>query len=343
MENRLINREIRRVSNFSSLPVLILMVLQQVLIMLASFVINVLIRNGIMIDDSVRMIIIYTVFYVICGSIAAFTFYRTRSKSTGLRLIQAFCKPQKSAGWILKWYVIIIALIYSANVITMLFRTLFSIIFHFEPNSPSADFGDGALGAIGMVLALSIYAPLFEEIIFRSAVYRNTEVMGQPFAIIFSGILFALFHMNYAQTLYTFVMGCGMAFLVAKTRSIIPSIIFHFALNTSSLLLTLFSGLGNSIGSQKLADNLENSEFLMDNLPRLLIMDLFGLAVIGIIITGIVLFIVELVRNRRKKIFMEGIFPVKGLKKTAIFLSAPVTIITLALGIIGTVINFFIL
>lgn len=341
MEKKLVNREIRKVSNFSTLPVLIFMILQEASRLLISYIIHVLEINGIMPDSSVMVIISYTALYVVGGGIAIFTFYKTRSKSTGLRLRQALCKPQKSIGWILKWYLIIIALVYSASILTQVFKAVLSTVFNFEPYSPSFDFGDGALRTVIMVLALSVYAPLFEEIIFRSAVYRNTEIMGQFFAIIFSGVLFGLWHQNYEQFLYTAVMGCGMAFLVAKTRSIIPTIIFHFIMNTNSLLLLNFLITDDITDPKMLAENLQNPAFVSEVLNKVLILLLVGLIIICIIIAGIVLFIIELVRHRKKKKFMDGVFPIKGFKKLLVFLSAPVTVLTLAMAIIGTVVKFF--
>ncbi|MBQ1830665.1 MAG: hypothetical protein II116_06405, partial [Ruminococcus sp.] len=59
---------------------------------------------------------------------------------------------------------------------------------------------------------------------------------------------------------------------------------------------------------------------------------LYSLVIYGIIIAAIVLGIIELVRAiRRRERLMGSIFPISGAKKTAVFLTAPVTIITLIL------------
>ena len=60
-------------------------------------------------------------------------------------------------------------------------------------------------------------------------------------AILFSGILFGLFHMNFNQCAYAFLIGVLFAILVEITDSIVSTIIVHFVFNGISVTTTYFA------------------------------------------------------------------------------------------------------
>ncbi len=151
--------------------------------------------------------IMYIFVYPIGGSLAALIFYKTRKRETGLRLSQTFCRPQMNAGWIIKYMIITWGLSLLMSMVTNIILQILKSLLHLNFTDISFDFGDGIGGFIVSFVSLSIFAPIFEEIIFRSAVYRHTEIMGQSFAVVFSAIVFALMHGNLEQLPYTFVMG----------------------------------------------------------------------------------------------------------------------------------------
>ena len=90
---------------------------------------------------------------------------------------------------------------------------------------------------IGVVCVL---AAINEEILFRGVI-ANGLLSGNPAkGIIISALLFALFHMNPAQTLPQFVLGCVFAVGYYKSQSIVVPIFAHFFSNLSALLLSEF-------------------------------------------------------------------------------------------------------
>lgn len=319
------NKEIRRLSNFSSLPVLIFVLFMQLSASAIQIGVSLLERFAhIALPEQLVYMIMYIFVYPIGGSLAALIFYKTRKRETGLRLSQTFCRPQMNAGWIIKNMVITWGLSLLMSIITNIILQLLKSLLHLNFSDISFDFGDGVGGFIVSFVSLCIFAPIFEEIIFRSAVYRHTEIMGQSFAVVFSAIVFALMHGNLEQLPYTFVMGLGFAYLFAKTRSLLIPMLLHFLTNTTTVIFTSIIG---TTDTDELSTLLSNRNFAAV-IPTVL----YSLVIYGIIIAAIVLGIIELVRAiRRRERLMGSIFPISGAKKTAVFLTAPVTIITLIL------------
>ena len=319
------NKEIRRLSNFSSLPVLIFVLFMQLSASAIQIGVSLLERFAhIALPEQLVYMIMYIFVYPIGGSLAALIFYKTRKRETGLRLSQTFCRPQMNAGWIIKYMIITWGLSLLMSIITNIILQLLKSLLHLNFSDISFDFGDGIGGFIVSFVSLSIFAPIFEEIIFRSAVYRHTEIMGQSFAVVFSAIVFALMHGNLEQLPYTFVMGLGFAYLFAKTRSLLIPMLLHFLTNTTTVIFTSIIG---TTDTDELSTLLSNRDFAAV-IPTVL----YSLVIYGIIIAAIVLGIIELVRTiRRRERLMGSIFPISGAKKTAVFLTAPVTIITLIL------------
>ena len=319
------NKEIRRLSNFSSLPVLIFVLFMQLSASAIQIGVSLLERFAhIALPEQLVYMIMYIFVYPIGGSLAALIFYKTRKRETGLRLSQAFCRPQMNAGWIIKYMIITWGLSLLMSMVTNIILQILKSLLHLNFTDISFDFGDGIGGFIVSFVSLSIFAPIFEEIIFRSAVYRHTEIMGQSFAVVFSAIVFALMHGNLEQLPYTFVMGLGFAYLFAKTRSLLIPMLLHFLTNTTTVIFTSIIG---TTDTDELSTLLSNRDFAAV-IPTVL----YSLVIYGIIIAAIVLGIIELVRTiRRRERLMGCIFPISGAKKAAVFLTAPVTIITLIL------------
>ena len=89
---------------------------------------------------------------------------------------------------------------------------------------------------------LVIVAPVMEEIIFRRILFNKLIVFGGKIYILFSALMFALFHGNIYQLGYAFVLGLIFAGLTCLTGTIRYSIILHVTINFS------FSGIGTIIG-----------------------------------------------------------------------------------------------
>jgi membrane protease YdiL (CAAX protease family) len=87
----------------------------------------------------------------------------------------------------------------------------------------------------------AIVAPITEEIFFRGFLFKGfREKYGWVNALMFSSIIFALFHGQIATLIPTFLLGALFAYMVQRTESIYPGMILHFAVNAMGALVLLF-------------------------------------------------------------------------------------------------------
>ncbi len=81
------------------------------------------------------------------------------------------------------------------------------------------------------ILFMVIFAPVFEELIFRQIIIDRTSKYGEKFSIIFSALAFALFHMNLYQFFYAFGLGLIFGYVYIKTRDIKYTMAMHATVN----------------------------------------------------------------------------------------------------------------
>ena len=74
----------------------------------------------------------------------------------------------------------------------------------------------GASNSVSMFLYVSILAPLSEEILFRGVILRNLQPFGKKFAILASAFLFGVFHGNFIQTPYAFLVGLVLGYVTVE-------------------------------------------------------------------------------------------------------------------------------
>lgn len=128
-------------------------------------------------------------------------------------------------------------------------------------------------------------APVFEEYLFRKLLCGRVIKYGEGCAVVVSGLLFGLFHMNFNQFFYAFFLGCFLAFIYVKTGNLKYTILLHMILNF----------FGTVLGG--IVMTLDQSNPLM-----LIIMAVYSLCIYAIGISGIVLLIVK----RRKLSLKPG-------------------------------------
>lgn len=77
-------------------------------------------------------------------------------------------------------------------------------------------------------IALVIFTPLFEEIVFRGILFAGLRRKSSfMVAALFSALIFAFLHGQWNVALDTFALGLVLAWLVEKTNSVIPGMILH--------------------------------------------------------------------------------------------------------------------
>lgn len=94
-------------------------------------------------------------------------------------------------------------------------------------------------GFLGAFMKVVIIAPIVEELIFRGVIMHGLmRNYSRGTAIFFSGLLFALFHLNPWQFPATFILGLLLGWLMIRTRNILMAIAGH-ALNNLLVLLAI--------------------------------------------------------------------------------------------------------
>ncbi len=98
---------------------------------------------------------------------------------------------------------------------------------------------DNDFGFWGAFMKVVIIAPVVEELIFRGVIMHGLMRNYSAFkAIFYSGLLFALFHMNPWQFPATFMLGLLLGWIMIRTRNIGLCIVGH-AINNLLVLLTI--------------------------------------------------------------------------------------------------------
>ena len=88
----------------------------------------------------------------------------------------------------------------------------------------------------------AIVAPITEELFFRGFLFKGLrEKYGWVNALMFSSIIFALFHGQLATLLPTFLLGALFAYMYQRTESVYPGMVLHFAVNAMGAMVLLFA------------------------------------------------------------------------------------------------------
>lgn len=148
-----------------------------------------------------------------------------------------------------------------------------------------------------------ICAPIAEELLFRKLLIDRTVKYGEATAILFSGLMFGLFHGNLNQFVYAFVLGLFFGFIYVKTGNIRYTILLHMLVNFlgSVVGVIILNWLGDEF-INALSDTSLLMTYAMDNMPKIMTYFIYIILLLGIAIAGIVLLIV----NARKIHFQPG-------------------------------------
>lgn len=104
-------------------------------------------------------------------------------------------------------------------------------------------------GFVFNVFMLAVIPALCEELLFRGYVQRQAErsltVVG---GILFSGIVFGLYHLRLTQILPLSVLGIYLAYVAWRTGSLWVPIVVHFANNAFAVLLGAYASTHPELG-----------------------------------------------------------------------------------------------
>lgn len=91
-----------------------------------------------------------------------------------------------------------------------------------------------------MIICVCLLAPIGEELIFRGLTFRIMK-KGIPWqaALIVQALLFGVYHLNLVQGIYAALLGLLLGYCAHRYGSVLPGILLHMAVNSSSYLVGL--------------------------------------------------------------------------------------------------------
>ena len=96
------------------------------------------------------------------------------------------------------------------------------------------------LEIIVYILSVAIVPAFSEELLFRGAILSALRKYGDGMAVFVSAFFFGLFHGNFIQFPFAFIVGLVQAWTVVYTNSMLPAMIIHFMNNGFSILCDIF-------------------------------------------------------------------------------------------------------
>ena len=133
---------------------------------------------------------------------------------------------------------------------------------------PQKTFGGITIFIIGMALVPAI----FEELFFRKWILNSSKKYGKTFAVLFSALLFGMYHMNVNQGIFAMLLGIVLGVIAIKTGTIKYTVLLHF-LNNGYACLGMILG-EESIGFKFLFNTvmaiaIVGAMIIIKNLPSL--------------------------------------------------------------------------
>lgn len=99
---------------------------------------------------------------------------------------------------------------------------------------------------MGLYLVMvGLIAPVMEELIFRKLLLDRLRPFGDRWAILISGVVFGLFHMNLYQFFYATALGFIFSGIALKTGKIWHTMALHAIVNLSSPAINALSQAGS--------------------------------------------------------------------------------------------------
>lgn len=247
----------------------------------------------------------YTMQYPVTVPILLAIFYLVCGRKTGQRLKDCIRKPAVPIKKMLRWVLICLGVTYAGSYVSRLFWMMFQSLTGLELTAQSFAAETTWLSMLTNILAMVLYAPVFEELLFRGTILRSMEHGGELPAALMCGIVFGLWHTNFDQTIYTAVMGFCAAMLYLKTRTVIAPFLLHVSMNAIGAFQSLFIGDLDPYQMLEL-EEAEMMTYMMEHAGNIAILLLTGLLVMALMGLGVILLIIELVQYKELFHFEKG-------------------------------------
>ena len=131
--------------------------------------------------------------------------------------------------WCILFGILIQPLLTLLNALSMVFSTNITSTFMLELS--------GSVPFLGALFLMALVPCVLEETVYRGVFYNEYSKVNPWKAALLSGLLFGLMHGNINQFCYAAVMGILFALLIEATGSILSTMLIHFWINASSVVM----------------------------------------------------------------------------------------------------------
>lgn len=133
----------------------------------------------------------------------------------------------------------------TVNLITMAVIALVTQNGNINDSINSLGLSPPSLGSsFTLFVMLVVIAPVFEEFVFRGAVMNLLKPYGSGVAVFASALCFGIFHGNFQQFFYAFVLGILLGYISYATNSMFCNTILHAMFNAVSGIIMIFVSTG---------------------------------------------------------------------------------------------------
>lgn len=171
--------------------------------------------------------------------------------------------------------------IFAGNFVSNIINTVFRIK-PFDPLESSI----GEMSALQTFITTAVFAPVFEELLFRKLPLDRIRGYGDGPAVFISALVFGVIHCNIYQFFYAFAVGMVLGYIYVKTGKITYTILLHSAIN-------IFGGfIPTLINTKTFADSNALIEGILSFDIYAIGTVVYSIITYALIITGIVMVIV---------------------------------------------------
>jgi len=203
-------------------------------------------------------------------------------------------KPFTSVSF-LKCFCIAIFLMYVGNIVGVTIAGMLNVI-------PGVGLENTTIDLIGEqdltmnIILTGILGPIVEEFMFRKVLIDGIGRYSRKMAIILSGIMFGLFHMNLYQMFYAAFLGMLLAYIYVRTGKIWITMLLHITINLLQGVVPLvllqkldLDGLINATSGEMTQEAI-NKVMEIAQSPAFLAFIIYIMAVFVFFLIGLVLF-----------------------------------------------------
>ena len=172
-------------------------------------------------------------------------------------------KRKFSFGEMLRFFFIMVALAYIGSLLGSLISTILTVLFGSGDSDVVGDLLSTGTLAV-QTLFICIIGPMVEEFFFRKILIDRARAYGEKNAILFSALMFGMFHGNITQFLYASILGVVLGYVYVRSNKLRYSIALHMAYNFMGGIFPTIVNLlmDKNMEALQLADDLTWSQLI---------------------------------------------------------------------------------